>query len=167
MPNGEVAPPAPAVPDAAPAPAAAAPAAAPAAPAAAPAAPAAAPAAGQAVARLRRPPAGLPGPRRRPVLRAAQLLGTDTQTGQLLADLPTVEHLCRRGQRQHQRLLQTNWVYMLVFVYTAFIYRAAIMSRRFGGAFIGEWLAQFRLLTVSVCYTLNNRILRAMLSLEM
>ncbi|KAF0293453.1 hypothetical protein FJT64_008740 [Amphibalanus amphitrite] len=58
---------------------------------------------------------------RRPVLPAAQLLGTESRTCELLSGLPAVEHACRRGQRQHQHLLQTNWVYTMVFVYSAFV----------------------------------------------
>ncbi|KAF0313926.1 hypothetical protein FJT64_015546 [Amphibalanus amphitrite] len=156
LPNGEVAPEAPDAPAAAPAPdAAPAPAAIPV--VVVPAAPAPAPAAADGppplvAARLRRPPAGLPGPRRRPVLPAAQLLCTESRTCELLSGLPAVEHACRRGQRQHQRLLQTNWVYTMVFVYSAFVYRAAMMSRRFGGAFIGTTIdsSMFNLLSYIV-----------------
>ena len=84
-------------------------------------------------------PVGLPGPRRRPILTAAQLLGTSWRTCELLSGLGAVERLCRRGQRLHQRLVQTNWLYMLLFVYGAFVYKATVLTGNFGGSFIGEW----------------------------
>ena len=71
------------------------------------------------------------------MLPAAQLLGTESRTCQLLSGLPAVDHLCRRGQRQHVRLVQTNWIYTVVFVYTAFVYKALVVSQRFGGSIIG------------------------------